>query len=268
MAAALLSLLRENMIQMQSHKLMQAGLSYYIAYGEMHICITLPSPLNTVRYALKCIKKTIGPLLTKRASKIYFAIRKDAKKNPELVQNTIAKTLNDAVHIVVYGRQAKDQTFIDSLQTFLPKKIEHSNDVINRVQAMITAEGPYRPMKRFDNLSEPCKAIVLAAFQIADFDFFADKTHKAVYINKQHFNNPQLVSLRKFIAAKTKFLLKPPKKDAQDKPMIALLSAMYNHSATALIVNKQMILEERTKKDLQMLLSDFSELFPKTMTQL
>ena len=71
---------------------------------------------------------------------------------------------------------------------------------------MIGAEGPYRPMKRFEQLPDTCKAILLAAFQIADFDFFTDSSHKVIFVNKQHFSNPQLVSVRKFIASKTKFM--------------------------------------------------------------
>lgn len=55
---------------------------------------------------------------------------------------------------------------------------------------MIGAEGPYRPMKRFESLSDSCKAILLSAFQIADFDFFTDAGHKVLFINKQHFSNP------------------------------------------------------------------------------
>ena len=74
---------------------MQTTFTYYIAYGVLHVCITLPAPVNTIRYALKCIKKTISPLLTKRASKLYYKIKKDAKNDPTIIHNTIAKTLNN-----------------------------------------------------------------------------------------------------------------------------------------------------------------------------
>jgi hypothetical protein len=97
MAAALLALLKENLIQILSHKLMQTTFTYYIAYGVLHVCITLPSPISTIRYALKCIKKTISPLLTKRASKLYYKVKRDAKNDPAIIHNTIAKTLNGAV---------------------------------------------------------------------------------------------------------------------------------------------------------------------------
>ena len=65
---------------------------------------------------------------------------------------------------MAYGRQAKDKKFIDSLQDLAPKHLDHAQETIPRVQAMIGAEGPYRPMKHFDQLPDPCKAIVLAAF--------------------------------------------------------------------------------------------------------
>lgn len=97
MAAALLALLKENLIQIMSHKLMQTTLTHYIAYGVLHICITLPAPVSTIRLALKCIKKTISPLLTKRAAKLYYNIKKAAKADVAVIHNTIAKTLNGAV---------------------------------------------------------------------------------------------------------------------------------------------------------------------------
>jgi hypothetical protein len=73
---------------------------------------------------------------------------------------------------------------------------------------MIGAEGPYRQMKHFESLSDPAKAILLASLQITNFDFFTDSEHKKIFINKQHFSNQQLVAVRKFISAKTKFLFK------------------------------------------------------------
>ena len=88
-----------------SHKLMQTSLSYYIAYGVLHVCITLPAPVGTIKYALKCIKKTISPLLTKRVAKLYYKAKKDAKKDNGIVHNTVAKTLNGSIGIVAYGRQ-------------------------------------------------------------------------------------------------------------------------------------------------------------------
>lgn len=92
---------------------MQTSISYYIAYGVLHICITLPAPVGTIKYALKCIKKTISPLLTKRAAKLYYRVKKDAKKDNSVVHNTIAKTLNGAIAIVAYGRQTQDKKFIE-----------------------------------------------------------------------------------------------------------------------------------------------------------
>ena len=108
---------------------------------------------------------------------------------------------------------------------------------------------------------------MLAAFQIASFDFFADSNHKTVYINKQHFSNPQLVTVRKFIASKVKFITNTKKK-ASEKDLVAFLSTVYNHSATAVMTNKEAIYQEKTRKDLEQLLSAFSELFPKTKRQI
>ena len=55
-----------------------------------------------------------------------------------------------------------------------PKPIELSKETIPRVQAMPGAEGPYRPVKQFNDLSDPLKAITIAAFQIAELDFYTD----------------------------------------------------------------------------------------------
>lgn len=52
-------------------------------------------------------------------------------------------------------------------------------------------------------------------------------------------------------------------KDA-DKQIITLLSAIYNLSATAIIVNKDALMDDRSKKELVSLLEGFSDLFPKT----
>jgi hypothetical protein len=115
MAAALISLLKENLIQIMSHKLMQTSLCYYISYGHLHVSITLPTPIGTIKYALKCIKKTIGPLLTKRAAKLYYRVKKDIKKDNAIVHNTIAKTINGSIRIVAFGRQNQDKKFVDML---------------------------------------------------------------------------------------------------------------------------------------------------------
>jgi hypothetical protein len=58
------------------------------------------------------------------------------------------------------------------------------------------------------------------------------------------------------------------KKDKDDKQLLALLSAVYNHSATAIVVNKEALSEEKTKKALTELLEDFADRFPKTLKQI
>ena len=133
-----------------SHKLIQTSVNYYISYGQLHVCITLPAPVGTLKYALKCIRKTISPLLTKRAAKLYYKVKTDTKKDTIVIHNTIANTLNDAVQVVAFGRQQKDKKFVDSLQIYAPKHLDHSKETLPRVQAMIGVEGPYRPMKQFD----------------------------------------------------------------------------------------------------------------------
>ncbi len=53
-----------------------------------------------------------------------------------------------------------------------------------------------------------------------------------------------------------------------NKALVVLLSAIYNHSATAIVVNKDALFEEKTKKELADLLSDFAGRFPKTLKQI
>ncbi len=77
-----------------------------------------------------------------------------------------------------------------------------------RVQAMIGAEGGYRPFRGFEYLSTPVKALLLASLQVASFDFYTDSHHKGLYINKQHFSPTQLLMLRKFIEGRAKPFIK------------------------------------------------------------
>ena len=75
------------------------------------------------------------------------------------------------------------------------------------------------------------------------------------------------MSVRKFIVSKTKFIIGKSTKDA-DKQAVALLSAIYNLSATAIVVNKDALMEKRTKDELSQVVAGFSELFPKTHQQI
>ena len=63
----------------------------------LHVCLSLPKPVGTIKYALKCIKKTITPPLTRRASKLYYGVMKDQQKNALIVKNTVAKSINDNI---------------------------------------------------------------------------------------------------------------------------------------------------------------------------
>jgi hypothetical protein len=71
--------------------------------------------------------------------------------------------------------------------------------------------------------------------------------------------------LRKFIESRVKPFVSGK---VQVKDLVNMFSMIYNHSATNLLVTKEMLQEQRFVKDLQVLLNGFVDKFPKSKSQL
>jgi hypothetical protein len=88
---------------------------YYVQFGQLHVCVTLPAQFVAIKYTLKAIRKTVGHLLTKRASSMLFKARTDMKKDTRLIHNTIAKSLNGNIAIKIFTAQKMNQVYTASI---------------------------------------------------------------------------------------------------------------------------------------------------------
>jgi hypothetical protein len=74
----------------------------FIQYGHIIISITLPAKLTFINYTLSEIRKIFTTPLLERTSHIYCIVQPDAKRNKQVIYDTVARILNGNISISVY----------------------------------------------------------------------------------------------------------------------------------------------------------------------